>query len=96
MLFDERIKVIADFYGMEQINQLSEECCELSVSCHHFMRGDEKGTLKERKNDLLSEICDVEIMISQIKYILNISDTDIEQIVEQKLNRQLERIEENE
>ena len=92
MLCDERIEVIADFYGKEQINQLSEECCELSVACHHFMRGNEKGTLKERTNDLLSEICDVEIMLSQIKYLLQISETDINEIIEQKLNRQLERI----
>jgi hypothetical protein len=42
------------------------------------------------------EISDVTIMLEQIKYLLHISETDINHIIEQKLNRQLERIEKNE
>ena len=42
--------------------------------------------------NLVEEIADVMIMLEQIKYLLRISDTDINEIIEHKLNRQLERI----
>ena len=44
----------------------------------------------------MEEIADVTIMLEQIKYLLKLDDNDIDLFIEQKLNRQLERIEKNE
>ena len=106
---NEAIKKIADTYGYDaQSRQLIEEMAELTVAINKIWRleqtqNSEKFCLTfynlsmwKRKNELTEEIADVTIMIEQIKYLLNISDTDIDQIIEQKLNRQLERIEKNE
>lgn len=106
---NEAIKKIADTYGYDaQSRQLIEEMAELTVAINKIWRleqtqNSEKFCLTfynlsmwKRKNELTEEIADVTIMIEQIKYLLSISDTDIDQIIEQKLNRRLERIEKNE
>jgi len=102
---NEAIKKIADTYGYDaQSRQLIEEMAELTVAINKIWRleqtqNSEKFCLTfynlsmwKRKNELTEEIADVTIMLEQIKYILRISDTDIEKIIDQKLNRQLERI----
>ena len=38
------------------------------------------------------EIADVEIMLSQIKYLLGVGDGELYQIIKSKLDRQIERI----
>ena len=36
---EEKVKQIADFYGLKnQLKQLAEECCELSVEALHYTR----------------------------------------------------------
>ena len=44
-------------------------------------------------DNLLEEIADVEICLAQMKYLLAIREEDINKVIEQKLDRQLERIE---
>ena len=103
--YQNNIIAIAEHYGYEsQSRQLIEEMAELTVAINKIWRleqtqNSEKFCLTfynlsmwKRKNELTEEIADVTIMLEQIKYLLQISDTDIEQIIEQKLNRQLERI----
>ncbi len=58
--------------------------------------GNDFDNLLVQKRNIKEEIADVMIMLEQIKYLLSISDTDINEIIDQKLNRQLERIEKNE
>lgn len=98
---NEAIKKIADTYGFsEQSRQLSEECAELIVAVNKYHREIKKPSYTPSdcidkqylSLQIMEEIADVTIMIEQIKYLLQISDTDIDQIIEQKLNRQLERI----
>lgn len=102
---NEAIKKIADTYGYDaQSRQLIEEMAELTVAINKIWRleqtqNSEKFCLTfynlsmwKRKNELTEEIADVTIMLEQIKYLLQISDSDINEIIEQKLNRQLERI----
>ena len=97
---------IAEFYGYDaQSRQLIEEMAELTQAINKYWRkqllcGQNEiyavaiGNPEEKA--IIEEIADVEICISQLKYLLCIKDTDIEQIIEHKLNRQLERIEKNE
>ena len=83
---NERIKTIADHYGIkEQLRQLSEECCELAVEANHSAR---KGTTVK----IIEEIADVIIMMEQIIYLAGIDRKDIDEVIDYKLNRQLERI----
>ena len=84
---DEKVKQIADFYGLKnQLKQLAEECCELSVEALHYIR-EEGGT--ERISE---EIADVLIMIQQVIYLLKNDTEKLEKYAEFKVNRQLDRI----
>lgn len=104
---NESIKKIADTYGYDaQSRQLIEEMAELTQAINKLWRVEKfcedkdildiKGFSVPEIRNVTEEIADVTIMLEQIKYLLQISDTDIDQIIEQKLNRQLERIEKNE
>lgn len=104
---NEAIKKIAENNGFEKVSrQLMEECSKMTVEISEYRRAkwkmeNAKGELEKqrygyiscvKKGNVIEEIADVTIMLEQIKYLLSISDTDIDQIIEQKLNRQLERI----
>lgn len=95
---NEAIKKIADNYGYDaQSRQLIEEMAELTQAINKAWRmGNDFDNLLVQKRNIKEEIADVTIMIEQIKYLLQISDNNINEIIEHKLNRQLERIEKNE
>ena len=85
----DKVKEIADHYGLRnQLKQLAEECCELSVEALHYIR-EEGGT--ER---IFEEMADVLIMIQQVIHLLGCGHEDIEEYAEFKIDRQLKRIEE--
>ena len=85
---EEKVKRIADYYGWNnQLKQLAEECCELSVESLHYIR---EGRGIERISE---EIADVLIMVQQIIYLMGHGYGDIEKCAEFKLDRQLSRIE---
>lgn len=96
------IKKIANTYGYDaQSRQLIEEMAELTQAINKYWRkqllcGQKEvvdvpfGTPEEKA--IIEEIADVEICLKQIKYLLCIRDEDIIPVIEQKLNRQLERI----
>ena len=87
MIEDERIKKIADHYGLiNQLRQLAEECCELSVEALHYTR--EKGGTER----ISEEMVDVLIMIKQIIYLLRNDVEKLEKYAEFKLDRQINRI----
>ena len=99
---NEAIKKIAENNGFDEASrQLFEEVGELIVALNKYYRN-EKENLKaevvdwEKVADLeiniTEDMSDVPLMLEQMKYLLQISDSDIYQIVEQKLNRQFERI----
>ena len=88
MIDDERIKTIADHYGIKkQLRQLAEECSELAVEASHSER---KGTTVK----IIEEIADVQIMIEQIIYLARIDRCDIEDCINYKLDRQMKRMKE--
>ena len=85
---EEKVKRIADYYGWNnQLKQLAEECCELSVESLHYIK---EGRGIERISE---EMADVLIMIQQIIYLIGHGYGDIEKYAEFKLDRQLSRIE---
>lgn len=93
-----KIKKIADYYKLEkQSRQLSEECAELIQATSKYMRYQESSYAStvdwKYLQDICEEIADVEVMLAQIKYLLNINPKAIEEIKKKKIDRQLERIE---
>ena len=84
---DKRIKVIADYYGYEsQMDMLCEECGEF-VQARNKLRRNVDGAYQ----NCLGEIADIAIMIEQMKLICGADR--IEQIMNDKLDRQIQRIE---
>ena len=88
---EEKVKQIADFYGLKnQLKQLAEECCELSVEALHYTR--ERGGTER----ISEEIVDVLIMIEQIIYLLRNDTEKLEKYADYKMDRQLGRIDRGE
>ena len=85
----------AKHYGYEvQSNQLVEECAELIQAVSKFRRAttgagqpvaDYKKTVS--LENLIEEIADVEIMLEQIKYLLHISEAELDEVKYFKVNR---------
>lgn len=81
-MFNKDLKYIADHYGLKhQLAKYKEELNELIEAL-----GGSSDT------HLAEEIADVEIMISQIKYLRNIPDEQVDVIKQYKISRQLTRI----
>ena len=85
---------IADTYGYDaQSRQLIEEMAELTQAINKAWRmGNDFDNLLVQKRNIKEEIADVYIMLEQMKYLLNIYEDDIETIINRKILRQLERI----
>ena len=97
MTAEQKIQYIADHYGYEpQSRQLIEEMAELTVALNKAWRKTfdtvDKIPNMDDEERIVEEIADVEIMITQIEYLLGISAMELNNMIEQKLNRQLERI----
>ena len=101
---NEAIKKIADRYGYDaQSRQCIEEMAELTQAINKMWRAKNNSVnattsteimrydaiFLSKKKNLIEEIADVQIMLWQMAYLLN---ADVIPIIEQKLNRQLERI----
>ena len=98
-----QIKKISATYGYDaQSRQCIEEMAELTQAINKFWRKDlKRGQLttlevpigSPQELSIIEEIADVEICLAQMKYFLAIREEDINKVIEQKLDRQLERIE---
>lgn len=92
----EKIRKIARHYGYDaQSRQCIEEMAELTQAINKLWRKQGNGQptdkeLSDCMDNIVEEIADVQIMLWQMAYLLN---SDILPIIEQKLDRQLERIE---
>lgn len=102
--YQNNIIAIANHYGYDsQSRQLIEEIAELTVAINKLWRVerfcdrknimDVKGFSYPEISEIVEEIADTEIMLSQIKYLLGCND-EVEQEKERKILRQLERMKE--
>ncbi len=86
---DNSIKHIADFYGVkEQSNQAIKELNELAVAIDHY----QKYMSQDWRANLIEEIADVDIMLSQIKYLHGINQSDVETVKDYKIKRTIDKI----
>lgn len=74
-------------WGMDaQLNMVIEELGELIVAVQHSRRLLKWEKVAENK-EVEEEIADVELMLSQLKYILGIDNLALDYIKDNKLNR---------
>ena len=85
----EKIRAIARHYGKEpQMGVAQEECAELIQAISKVRR---KGAAADSRGHLAEEIADVLIMCAQLTKLFNL-DLAVARKIDQKLDRQLERI----
>ena len=95
----EKALEILNYYGdQKQRRQLVEECAELIQAVTKLERAQESGDvgkLNEKTLELVGELVDVRIMLQQITMSLfqDVSKDMINEQMEYKLQRQLDRIE---
>ena len=81
-MINKDLKHIADHYGLKhQLGKCKEELGELIEAIDSF---DERA--------IIEEVADVEIMLSQIKYLRDIPDEQVDVVKKYKIQRQLRRI----
>ena len=81
---DGKLKLIFDHYGIDaQLKKLNEEFYELIVAIV------EKN---QSKTHIEEELADVFVMLEQIKIHFNFKDEEIEKIMLKKIDRTIERI----
>ena len=85
------------YYGYDvQSNQLVEECAELIQAVNKYRRAEayvfHNNDIEAALNNYIEEIADVEIMLEQIKDLLQIPEEDIQAMKVYKINRTRERI----
>ena len=88
---EEKLKQIINHYGiMPQLKYIHSEYFELDeviVAC------EESGELSEYYQDnIAGEIADIMVMLKQFQYYYGITDKQIEDIMNFKIDRQLSRI----
>ena len=94
---EEKIKIIARYYGYEaQSRQLIEEMAELTQAINKLWRKENYGgsqeDIKEAYESITEEMADTCIMIQQLKELLSIGETELFQIIDRKVDRQIGRI----
>lgn len=81
----ERIKELAKLNGLNEVmNLVIEECSELIKELTKAHRG--MGDV----SNIEEEIADVVLVIKQLMHLLGITESDIEKIVEEKVERTME------
>ena len=84
----EQLKEIINHYGADhQKDKLFEEMAELQKAV--CKEKDGKGNIQH----IAEELADVNIMLQQMQIIYGITDEQIEQVVQEKIERTLDRIE---
>lgn len=93
---DEKCKRILSHYGTShQLGKVAEELVELlsevliSKKCVEISNGPIKYF---NRDNMLSEIADTYVVLNYLRYIFHFSEMTIQEEIERKVNRQLERM----
>ena len=91
------LKIINHYGLMKQLKYIHSEYFELDEAILNYENYEdlvdiEEGTKKSLKNDIIGEIADIMVMLKQIQYYYDISDEDVEAVMNYKIGRQLDRI----
>lgn len=92
---DPRIEQIADYYGLSnQLDMAIEEGAELTQAICKSRRAKDEAEYKKTCENLKEELADLIVVAKQLRYLFG--KDDIDRIIDQKLNRQIERIRQEE
>lgn len=78
-------KIISKYGRMAQMTHAIQELSELSIEITKAQLG------RKNRTELIGEIADVELMIKQLKYMFNIYDIEIENVMQYKIDRTVRR-----
>lgn len=103
MTLEEKELKIIDHYGVipqlkyfqSEVFELNEAIIEYEIRKNHHL-GDIAKVNSISKSEIKEEIADVQMMLNQFKKYYGISDITIDIIMNEKANRQLERIKNSE
>ena len=89
---DERLKRIADHYGLnDQADKLVEEMAELMVAITHLKKRHENAA--DYMDNFVEELADVRIVVEQLIYLLGDDyRSDFDREIESKIKRTLARM----
>ena len=96
----EELKQIIQHYGIDhQLRKFNEECFELEEAIiiyeneiPHCDPIADAGYIEMLKKHITGEIADVTVMLKQFQYYYEIEDKEIEEVMNFKIKRQLDRI----
>lgn len=93
----DKLLSIINYYGIDkQLKYIHSEYYELDeaiIRCECYPGGICKALKEEYTNHIAEELTDVMVMLKQFQYLYEIEDKTIDNIIDKKINRQLERIE---
>ena len=101
MIFIKNITSIINHFGRNnQLNKAKEELKELKEAIEELQIYEQcpvkrEEIFKKKKYNILQEMADVYVMLEQLQFIMDISDDDINNMIENKINRTLFRIQAN-
>lgn len=75
-------------YWQSEVFELSEEIIEFEYDEYYYY----EPVAEQHKKHITEEIADVLVMLSQFQHYYDITDEQIKEVMEQKIDRQLERI----
>ncbi len=87
---EKSLQVINHYGVLEQLKYFQSEVFELNES---IITGELKDLDNKAVNHIAEEIADVTFMLKQFKHYYDISDEQVEEIMNFKADRQLKRIE---
>ena len=88
MLINKQLKYIHSEYF-----ELDEAILDYQKSGWDFTDEDCKDIEKEYRTHIAEELADIQVMLKQFQYYYDITDEEVENIMKQKIERQLKRIE---
>ena len=91
----EKLSKIIEHYGvMPQLKYFQSEVFELNeaIICEEISKRDDEANNYKSIKDIAEEIADVTVMLLQFKEYYHIDDKDILEIMNKKIERQLERM----
>ena len=101
MIFIKNIASIINHFGKDnQFNKAKEELKELKEAIDELQVYEQcpvksEEYFKKKKYNVLQEMADVYVMLEQLQIMMNISDDDINNMIKNKVDRTLFRIQTN-
>lgn len=86
----DQLKEIINYYGIDkQLKYIHSEYFELDEAILNYYNPED---IRFNKGNIAGELADIMVMLKQFQYYFDIDDKQIEDIMKFKIDRQLERI----